>query len=121
MRLFWSLSRINFWIVLTVVALGVFEAFYFDGARTTFMGCRPNVLGLSCAEGPLKGVKEVLLNLPILFVVALVFLPLEGWRAVPLAVLLWFLLDLIVLLALVHVGQTIVGLVKVWRVRGRAQ
>jgi hypothetical protein len=89
MRLFWRLCHISFWIVLAVIALGIFESVYLDGARTAFIGCRWGDLGLECAEGPLKGVKEVLLNLPVLFLVALL-MPLEGpvW-----AVLLKLLLE----------------------------
>ena len=113
MRLFWRLCHISFWIVLAVIALGIFESVYLDGARTAFIGCRWGDLGLECAEGPLKGVKEVLLNLPVLFLVALL-MPLEGpvW-----AVLLKLLLDLMVVLALVHVGRTIFRWTR--RPRGR--
>jgi hypothetical protein len=96
MRLFWRLCHISFWIVLAVFAFGVFESY-----GTPFMGCRPGDLGLECAEGPLKEVKEVLVNLPVLFLIALL-MPLEGpaW-----AVLLKLLLGLIAVLALVHVGR----------------
>jgi hypothetical protein len=103
MRLFWRLCRISFWIVLAVVALGVFESYYLDEDRAAFIGCRWGDLGLSCADGPLKVVKEILLNLPVLFVLA-VLMALEG----PAWVVLKLLIGLIVVLALVHVGRIIV-------------
>src|SRR4029077_5887358 len=66
-KVFKYLGRIWFYIVLAAIAIGILDIWYFGGVSATFLGCRVVYFEIGCNAGPLKYVKEGILNLPFAF------------------------------------------------------
>jgi hypothetical protein len=127
-RVFGRLCLACFCIVLAAFPIGAIELYYLNAPGSTFLGCEVGELGdIGCNSGTLDGVKEIILNLPFGFVIAPIFRPSvlnpvgpAQWRLFlqPLVIYL-YTLDLILVLAIVHVVRLIIGVIKRLRRRSR--
>jgi hypothetical protein len=69
------LCLVCFCIVLTAVPLGIFELVGLGPPGATFLGCGVTELAtINCGGGALHAVEEIILNLPIGFLIAPAFL-----------------------------------------------
>jgi hypothetical protein len=118
------LCLVCFCIVLAAIPLGIFELVVLGPPKATFLGCSVGELAdISCGGGTLSAVEEIILNLPFGFVMAPLFLihpstilndilvppSLHPWMKYthPLVIYL-YALNLILILAIVHILGTIV-------------
>jgi hypothetical protein len=74
MKIFKCLGYIWLCVVLVAIAAGILDTWYFGTVNATFLGCRLVYLEIACNAGPLKYVKEGILNLPF----AITFIPFLG-------------------------------------------
>jgi len=117
------LCLVCFCFVLAAVPLGIVEVVVLDSGAT-LLGCRGSELAIiNCGGGALHAVEEIILNLPLGFVVAPAFLlrpsiilndilvppSMHPWMkyAHPLVIYL-YALDLILILAIAHVIKSLV-------------
>jgi hypothetical protein len=70
MKVFKCLGYIWLCVVLVAIAVGILDTWYFGDVNATFLGCRVVYLEIGGNAGPLKYVKESILNLP--FAIALI-------------------------------------------------
>jgi hypothetical protein len=118
------LCLVCFCIVLVAVPLGVLEVVLLQGPNATILGCHVGELAsIYCGGGVLKAVADLVLNLPFGFVMAPLFLmhpagilndilvppSMPSWMKYthPLVIYL-SALDLILILAIIHVLSAIV-------------
>jgi hypothetical protein len=73
-KVFKYLGCIWLCVVVVAIAAGILDAWYFGGTNDTFLGCRAVYLAIACNVGPLKYIKESILNLPF----ALALIPFLG-------------------------------------------
>lgn len=75
-NIFERLCLICFCVVVFVIAVGIAEAMYFDTQGAVFLDCRiASKFFFDCSDGPLKLVKELILNMPPAFILA----PIAVW------------------------------------------
>jgi hypothetical protein len=92
-----------FCVLLAAVAIGLFDVIAFS-LTPRFAGCRFNaeiIPNVGC-EGALTRLKELVFNLPLIFIYAPLFTLAAGWPLLPPLTALFYLFDAILLLALAY-------------------
>jgi hypothetical protein len=103
--------------VLIAFPIGIFDLLYLNEPKATVVGCRVGEIFIYCDDGPLKYVKEIILNHllglllapPMVFQTSAILSPSNSWSIHPILIYSYSL-NLILILTIIHIFRTIVRL-----------